>query len=121
MLGKRVLIAEDDPSLSAYWHYVFQRRGFVVDIACDVRTAIDHYNHHYSDLLLLDYYLPDGTGVDIARYAHQPHSPIPQSTILVSSDVFLSKRLNQPFIDAIYHKPLTREEISVMLATHLAI
>lgn len=62
-----VLIVEDDPNLRILWEDVFASSGHEttsVDTAAQARAALGAAAF---DLVLLDYYLADGTGGDVAR------------------------------------------------------
>jgi DNA-binding response OmpR family regulator len=74
----RVLIVEDDPNLQLLWEAVFEQSGHQsVYVGCKAEAlkllAVDQF-----DLILLDLYLSDGNGIDLANQidASDTHTPI---------------------------------------------
>lgn len=65
----RTLVVEDDPTI-AEAHRVYTGRvpGFtVVGVANNGAEALRFLSTHEVDLVLLDFYLPDGNGLDVCR------------------------------------------------------
>ncbi len=64
---QKVLLVEDDPSVSSSVRQVLGADDFRVDIASTLSEAnafLDAFNY---DLLILDWELPDGSGVDLCK------------------------------------------------------
>jgi two-component system response regulator AtoC len=61
----RILIVEDDLSLSEMLGLHFLDQGFTVDRAGDCAEARDRLSSEHYDLMLLDQQLPDGLGMDL--------------------------------------------------------
>jgi DNA-binding response OmpR family regulator len=60
---KRILLIEDDINLSTSLKEYLNENGFSVDCAFDLKTADDKIKLAH-DLILLDWNLPDGIGID---------------------------------------------------------
>lgn len=71
MNNTRVMIIEDDLNIAQlHQRYLERKEGFeVVSIATSVREAELQLDIINPDLILLDVYLPDGTGIDILHKA----------------------------------------------------
>ncbi len=72
----RVLIAEDEESFVDALMVGLERENFVVTIARDGAQALDLFNAHEFDLVLLDIMLPKVSGLDVCRLI-RAKSPVP--------------------------------------------
>jgi len=62
-----ILVVEDDASLLLMVRYNLEKLGYTVDVAADGQEAIARLAARKPDLVLLDWMLPDMTGIDICR------------------------------------------------------
>ncbi len=63
----RILVVEDDRSLSEALAYNLRREGHTPTVAYDAATGLELAQREKFDLLLLDLMLPGGSGLDICR------------------------------------------------------
>ncbi len=63
----RILIVEDEPSLSEPLAYLLGREGYETDIAKDGRIAVTTFDRDGADLVLLDLMLPGLSGTEVCR------------------------------------------------------
>lgn len=63
----RILVVEDEAELAEAVAMGLRREGYAVDVALDVRGALDRLMVSSYDLVTLDLNLPDGDGLDLAR------------------------------------------------------
>jgi len=63
----RILIVEDEESLSDPLSFLLEREGFEVRIADDGITAVTEFERHGADLVLLDLMLPGQPGTEVIR------------------------------------------------------
>jgi DNA-binding response OmpR family regulator len=56
--GLRVLVVEDDPSISRLLELELRHRGMEVQVAADGRAGLTHAEQHRHDVILLDILLP---------------------------------------------------------------
>ncbi len=66
-MQKRILIVEDEPAISAMLAYALHRDGFAPVIADHARAAQAQIDARVPDLILLDWMLPGGSGLELAR------------------------------------------------------
>ncbi|MES1211206.1 MAG: response regulator, partial [Acidobacteriota bacterium] len=66
--GTRVLVLEDDKSLSEILCEELGARGFRPMPADSVAEAIEHLRRFEFEVALLDLMLPDGSGIDVLRH-----------------------------------------------------
>lgn len=72
----RILLLEDDASLSEGLHYAFRKQGYEVDCARTLAEARALWSAQSYTLLVLDVSLPDGSGFDFCRQVRS-HSQVP--------------------------------------------
>ena len=63
----RILIVEDEESLSDPLSFLLEREGFEVRIADDGLKAVTEFERHGADLVLLDLMLPGQPGTEVIR------------------------------------------------------
>ena len=63
----RILIVEDEESLSDPLSYLLEREGFEVRVADDGIVAVTEFERHGADLVLLDLMLPGQPGTEVIR------------------------------------------------------
>lgn len=64
-LRKRILVVEDDPGIAALETELIEDRGYEVAHAADGLGGLDELQRRAPDLVLLDYSLPDMTGIEL--------------------------------------------------------
>src|SRR6185437_16526858 len=63
----RLLVVEDEESFSETLSYMLQREGFEVAVAETGPAALEEYDRHGADLVLLDLMLPGLSGTEVCR------------------------------------------------------
>ncbi|HEV7950830.1 MAG TPA: response regulator transcription factor [Glaciihabitans sp.] len=63
----RILIVEDEPSLSEPLAFLLGREGYDTTIAADGVTAVSEFDRGGADLVLLDLMLPGMSGTEVCR------------------------------------------------------
>lgn len=72
----RVLIVEDEKSLSEPLAFLLEREGYEPTVAKDGPSAIREFDRHGTDLVLLDLMLPGIPGTEVCREI-RTHSQVP--------------------------------------------
>lgn len=93
-LGFRVLVVDDDRAQSKFCESVLRHRGIqtqACERAADVLAAVETFR---PDLVLLDFYLPDGNGIDVAQQirAIPAHALLP--LVFLSGEHDLDRRFD---------------------------
>lgn len=65
MAEKSILIVDDEEFLRDALGYEFEKKGLRVFLAADVPQALEVFNANKIDLILSDYKMPKGSGVDL--------------------------------------------------------
>lgn len=63
----RILIVEDEPSLSEPLAFLLEKEGYETEIAPDGPTALSEFDRAGADLVLLDLMLPGLSGTEVCR------------------------------------------------------
>jgi DNA-binding response OmpR family regulator len=84
MMGQRVLVVDDDPTVSDVVRRYLEREGLTVELAGDGQQALDAYDAERPDLVVLDLMLPGIDGLEVCRRlrAHDRSLPVIMLTAL---------------------------------------
>ncbi|SIR97319.1 HD-like signal output (HDOD) domain, no enzymatic activity [Aquipseudomonas alcaligenes] len=84
----RVMIVDDDPWLADLLKQLVQSVRPAAEIDChgQLQGAIAAYNQHTYDLILADWNLPDGSGVDLLRHVRRTSASLPLILVTGRSD-----------------------------------
>jgi DNA-binding response OmpR family regulator len=66
-VGKRILIADDEPNIVAALEFLLERNGFEVRVARNGEEALLQVEAALPDLVLLDVMMPLVSGYDVCR------------------------------------------------------
>lgn len=67
----RVLVVEDEESFSDALSFMLRREGYEVGVATDGSMALEEFDRHGADLVLLDLMLPGISGTEVCRTLRQ--------------------------------------------------
>jgi signal transduction histidine kinase len=81
---KTILVVDDDPYVIDVMEKYIKSQGYGVLTATSVKESMDRIQLEKPDLLLADYSLPDGTGLDVVRQAVRE---IPHLAVIVMTGV----------------------------------
>ncbi|MCQ4087422.1 response regulator transcription factor [Saccharibacillus sp. JS10] len=68
MANKKILIAEDEMVLRFLLTETLEEEGFDIDEAEDGKLAMDSLRYGEYDLIILDYMMPEATGIEVCRW-----------------------------------------------------
>jgi two-component system response regulator RegX3 len=67
----RVLVVEDEESYSDALAYMLRKEGFEVSLAATGTAALEEFDRHGADIVLLDLMLPELSGTEVCRRIRQ--------------------------------------------------
>ncbi len=67
----RILFVDDSTTVREVYYNLLSNHGYEVTLAEDKRSALKMVQQSRPHLAILDYHLPDGTGIELAREIHQ--------------------------------------------------
>lgn len=115
-----ILLVEDDDQLRRILTINLARRGYTVAEADSVETALEAVKAfpHPFDVIVLDIYLPEGTGWDVLRGLQRPdpadgsHASHDATKVIVTTAVRPARcRLDEFHPDAVLLKPFPIEAL----------
>lgn len=83
--GKKVLVVDDDPLVRSSTSGILTSWGYLVFVASSLQDVKSKFEHQSFDLVICDYRLPDGTGLDVIDFISLKHK-VMTPCILVSGD-----------------------------------
>jgi DNA-binding response OmpR family regulator len=76
-MGQRVLVVDDDPTVSDVVRRYLEREDFSVQLAGDGQAALDAYAAERPDLVVLDLMLPGIDGLEVCRRLRRQDRELP--------------------------------------------
>ncbi len=70
-MAKRILLVEDEAPIREMLKFVLEQSGFEAIEAEDYQVALDKIVEPYPDLILLDWMMPGGSGIQLAKKLKQ--------------------------------------------------
>ena len=71
MSSRRILVVEDEAPIRDMLCFVLEQNGYQAAVAADFNSALDMLVEPYPDLVLLDWMLPGGSGIQFAKKMKQ--------------------------------------------------
>lgn len=79
----KILIIEDEPSLSETMKCFLEKEKYIVEVAMNYHDAVVKTSEYNYDCILLDIMLPDGNGLDILQMLKEQHKS--ENVIILSA------------------------------------
>jgi DNA-binding response OmpR family regulator len=76
-VGQRILVVDDDPTVSDVVRRYLERAGLMVTLAADGYAALRAFDADRPDLIVLDLMLPGVDGLEVARRLRARPDPVP--------------------------------------------
>lgn len=110
-----VLFVEDDPVFLKMVTTFLERKGFAVAACSRFREAEKIIGQRTFDLLLLDYRLPDGTGLDVLQAARRQQGHVPAVIMTSLNDIRTAVQAMRAGAFDYITKPVNHEELLMVL------
>lgn len=112
---KNILLVEDDQTFSRLLEGFLEKNGFKTDIRNNTKEGIAALGNQQYDLLLLDYRLPDGNGLEVLNAARHLEQTMPAIIMTSFNDVRTAvKAMRSGAFDYIT-KPVNPEELLMII------
>jgi len=92
-MNPRILIVEDETDLAQILADYLKRDGFVADTIADGLAAMEALHRTPPDLLLLDLYMPECTGLELAQVIRQIKTYVSLPIVYLSAETDRDKQL----------------------------
>ena len=112
-MSRQILVVEDEAAIREMITFVLEQNGFNTIEACDIDQALTKVQEPYPDLILLDWMLPGGTGVSLAKKLKQNEYTrnIPVIMLTARSDEDDKVRGFEAGVDDFVTKPFSPKEL----------
>jgi CheY-like chemotaxis protein len=117
-----VLIADDDPRLSAALQFRLEQAGYEVYSAGSGRDILSQLEIERPDLILLDLMMPDMSGLEVLEYlqADPELASIPVLVLTAWGHAAVQSRCLELGARAFFSKPFSLRELTATVDEHLA-
>ena len=120
-MSKKILIADDEPSIVAAVDFLLQRGGYEVHVARDGDEALRLVEATHPDLVLLDVMMPQKSGYDVCKRIRERSDWRHIKIIMLSAkgrDAEVAKGLTMG-ADVYVTKPFSTRELMAKIKTLL--
>src|SRR6201986_2577413 len=116
----KILLVEDDLTFSQMLQNFVQKNGHEITATSSIKTGLRFLEQNTFDLLLLDYRLPDGTGMDILADIREKGRLVPAIMMTSFNDVRTAvKAIRSGAFDFIT-KPVNPDELLMIMNAALS-
>ena len=118
MAGKTVLVVDDEPHIRYMLEYKVSRAGYTVLVATDGPQAYDMACEHRPDLVVTDYQMPGGDGMEFSKRlkANADTADIPVLMLTARGYKVPASDLMQTNITALMDKPFSPRDLIARVA-----
>jgi len=89
----RVLIIEDQHPVASYYQMILKMSGMDAQIVTDSKSVLQRVRDFHPDLILMDTFMPEIKGADLARIIRQIDEFVSIPIIFLSSEIDFAKRI----------------------------
>lgn len=114
-MQKHVLVAEDDDLVRDLLETMLQSLNCNVSAVSDGRAALALFNEKIFNLVLVDWYMPVMSGIELARKIRETKANVPVFVMTGSTDKESLNELKALGVENIIKKPFVIEDIRNML------
>jgi two-component system response regulator HydG len=118
-MTQTILVIEDDIAFARMLEGFLSKKGFSVLTASSIKSGKDIVARHSIHLVLLDYRLPDGTGIDMINHLKSSHSQIPVIIMTSFNDIKTAVRAIRTGAFDYITKPVNPDEMLMIMGEAL--
>jgi diguanylate cyclase (GGDEF)-like protein len=109
----RILIVDDDPVASAFYRAVLEDAGMEVLLLHQPSAILGVLSDFQPELILMDVYMPECSGIELARLIRQDNKCLDMPIVFLSSEDDLGKQLDaiESGADDFLTKPIAPEHL----------
>lgn len=111
----QILIIEDDATFAQIIEGFLSKNNYVVEIAADLNQAFKLVEKQEYQLLLIDYRLPDGTGLDLLKHVRDKGQQVPIIIMTSFNDVRTAVKSIQLGAFDYITKPINPDELLMVI------
>lgn len=115
MNGRRLLVVDDEADVRRPIRRFFQNRGFEVAEAGSIAEALESFSRGRPDVVLLDYTLPDGDGLELMAKLRALDPSVPLVVLTAHGSIDLAVRAIKEGAEQFFTKPVELPALQVVL------
>lgn len=114
---KRILIVDDEQIVLDVLQRIVSRLGYNAVVSDSGKTALERFDKHAFDLVLMDVLMPDKNGFEIARQMKKkkPHQKIVMVTGLGIDADITQEGLETVEVDSVLSKPFSYDRVKCVV------
>ncbi len=118
-LKKRILIADDDPSIREVLMMILERAGYIVELK---ETGLEILENDYTipDLFLIDKQLSGLNGLDLCKFLKDQEKTKDIPVLMVSANPDIASLSDNAGADGYIEKPFEMKFLLKKIASHLS-
>jgi len=112
-MGKKILIADDEPNIVVSLEFLMKQKGHVVRVVTDGEAALNAVREFGPDLILLDVMMPRMSGYDVCQKIRENHAWAAVKIVMLSAkgrDIEVNKGMAVG-ADAYVTKPFSTKDL----------
>lgn len=82
----RILLVEDDETVAMHYRLCLERANMTVEVISNPGRVLDKLIEFIPDLVIMDYYLPGCTGLELAKVIRQQHKFVSVPIVFLSTE-----------------------------------
>ena len=111
----QILIVEDDATFAQIIEGFLSKNNYAIEIAADLNQAFKFVEKQEYELLLIDYRLPDGTGLDLLKHVRNKGLQVPIIIMTSFNDVRTAVKSIQLGAFDYITKPINPDELLMVI------
>jgi CheY-like chemotaxis protein len=121
MRQRKILVAEDDPTVLSLYCDLLHQEGYQVVTATDGRQALERIRTEKPDLAILDLRMPVMGGLDVLRQLYREGDPTPIVVSTAHGDLKGDLDITYGEVQAFLNKPVRLEDLSKAIRKALGV
>jgi len=111
MMKRRILLADDSPVILSLTRKILDAQGFDVDTVKLGQSVVEQQHAFPYDLLVLDIFLPDINGLEVARKLRSAGVTVPIIGISGNAEDYSDTDLKEAGMNNFLLKPINYDEL----------
>lgn len=111
----KILIVDDDVTFTLILKKFLGKYSYAIDVAYDVKGAIQKIQAESFDIFLFDYRLPDGTGLDLLSTLNALEKKVPVIIMTSFNDVKTAVKAMRLGVYDYITKPVNQDELLMLI------
>ena len=111
----QILIVEDDATFAQIIEGFLSKNNYAIEVAVDLNQAFKFVEKQVYELLLIDYRLPDGTGLDLLKHVRNKGLQVPIIIMTSFNDVRTAVKSIQLGAFDYITKPINPDELLMVI------